>query len=130
MKKFTKFILIAFLIVVLDQLTKFIVVNNFDYIQNTGAGFGLFQGNVHILIWISVIVIGLIFYFFDTIPDIKYVFYSVAFILGGTLGNLIDRIRLGYVIDFIDLGFWPAFNLADSAITIGVVGLIYYLIKK
>ena len=132
-------------VVLLDQLTKLIVIQNISltqsiplisnifhltYIQNTGAGFGLFQESIRLLIWFSIIVIGLILYFYEAIPGKKYTQASVALILGGTLSNLIDRIRLGYVIDFLDFRVWPSFNIADAAITIGVVGLIIYMLKK
>lgn len=135
----------ALLIIIIDQLTKFFVSKNMPinssipfiknilhitYIQNRGAGFGLFQGQQLILIWISVIVIGIIFYYYDKIPADKSVQLAVGLILGGTIGNLMDRIRLSYVIDFIDFRIWPAFNIADSCITIGVILLIIYLVKK
>ena len=132
-------------IVLLDQIIKAIITRNLQlsqsipiipnifhltYIQNTGAGFGLFQGSTRLLIWFSIIVIGLILYFYDAIPENKYVQASVALILGGTFSNLIDRINLGYVIDFLDFRIWPAFNIADAAITTGVVILIIYILKK
>ncbi|MBW2996199.1 signal peptidase II [Candidatus Woesearchaeota archaeon] len=131
-------------VVLLDQLTKFSVVRNLQlfqsvpiiqnifhltYIQNTGAGFGLFQQSTSLLIWFSIIVIGLILYFYDAVPNDKCVQIATALILGGTLGNLIDRINLGYVIDFLDFRIWPAFNIADIAITLGVIRLIIYMIK-
>ena len=73
--------------------------------------------------------IGLILFYYDKLPKKKYVVVSTALIFSGAIGNLIDRIFLGYVVDFIDIGLWPAFNVADSAITIGAIGIIYYLIK-
>lgn len=145
-KKNISFIaLISLFIVLLDQITKLAIVKNFQlaqsiplinnffhltYIQNTGAGFGFLQGNNSLLIGISIIVIGLILYFYDTIPKHKFAQTATALIIGGALGNLIDRIRLGYVIDFFDFRIWPAFNVADSAITVGVIILIIFLIKE
>ncbi len=120
----------ALFVISLDQLTKFLVEDLSFVVKNTGAGFGILQGQQSILIWISFFVIGLIFFCYDKIPANKYVQLSVGFILGGTIGNLIDRIRLDYVIDFIDLKFWPSFNIADSALTIGTLILIIYLIKN
>jgi len=117
----------ALIIVVLDQITKYFQINP---IKNTGAGFGILQDQTTLLIWFSIIVIGVIFFIYDKLPENKFVLVTVGFILGGTIGNLIDRIILGYVVDFIDLGFWPAFNIADSALTIGVIGLIIYYWKK
>jgi len=143
--KFITILLTAVIIVLLDQITKFIITKkiplgksipiipgifSFTYFQNTGAGFGLFPGSTRLLIWFSIIVIGLILYFYESIPENKYTQISIALILGGTFSNLIDRINLGYIIDFLDFKIWPIFNIADTAITIGVIGLIIYLIKK
>lgn len=152
MKKYNKksisplmFFLIPFLIVVFDQLTKFLIRNYlalgqsapaiknlvyFTYIQNTGAGFGLFRSFNSALVWISIIIIGIILYNYGKIVKNKTTTIALSLILGGAVGNLIDRIFLGYVIDFIDFRFWPAFNVADSAVTIGVLILIVYFIKK
>jgi len=133
------------LIIIIDQLTKLIISKNISinysipviknifhitYIQNMGAGFGLFQGQQFILIWISIIVIGIIFYYYDKLPANKSIYLSIGLILSGTISNLIDRIRLNYVVDFIDFRIWPAFNIADSCITVGAILLIVYLIKK
>ena len=83
------------------------------------------------LIWLSIIILGVILYYHDKIAaKDKFLHTSIAIIFGGSIGNLIDRIRLGYVIDFIDLKIWPSFNIADAAITLGAIGLIYYMIKK
>ena len=137
---------IALLIVFLDQLTKYLVKTSFQlkesmpiisnifhltYIQNFGAGFGILQNQKWILIFISMIVIGIIFYYFDKIKEKELLLQAlVAFILGGTVGNLIDRLLNGYVIDFLDFKIWPIFNIADSFVTMGVIGLIIYLWDK
>ena len=133
------------MIIILDQIAKLAAVHFLDLgesiplignllyftmVHNYGAAFGIFQNTVPIIIWISVIAVGFILYYYDRIPRKKYVVCSVALILGGIVGNLIDRIRLGYVIDFIDFRIWPAFNIADSAITIGAVMLVIYLLRK
>jgi len=138
-------IFIVVILVIIDQLTKFLVTKNLvlsksipiisnilhlTYIKNTGAAFGIFQNMNSILIWVTFIVIGSILFYFDKIADSKLSSVFTAFILSGAIGNLIDRIRLGYVVDFIDFGFWPAFNIADSAITIGVIGLILVSFRK
>jgi signal peptidase II len=126
-------------ILIADQVTKFIVdqkmplhhsipvIDNLfslTYIRNTGAAFGIFSGSaaafrLPFLILFSTIATGLI--------------TALAFILGGAIGNLIDRIAYGEVIDFLDFYWsrfhWPAFNLADSFITVGVLITVYYLIK-
>lgn len=133
-KKIFTISIISLIVIFLDQLAKILIVKQIipiDYITNTGASFGLFQDSVSLLIWISIIIIGVIFYLYDKIPvKERIVHIFTALILGGAVGNLIDRIRLRYVIDFIDLKIWPSFNIADAAITIGAIGLIIYLIRK
>ena len=126
------------LVVVLDQLTKYLISTfkpNLDlvllkihYLTNTGAGFSILTGKTWILAIISLIVIiGLIYYYKD-IPKQKTPQLLFALFLGGAIGNFIDRALRNYVIDFIDFGWWPAFNIADMALTISVVGLILYYI--
>ena len=133
----------SFFIVLIDQLAKVLIKTNFQlnqsisliknifhltYINNFGAGFGILQHQKWILIFISIIVIGIIFYYLDNIKEKELLLQIlVGFILGGTIGNLIDRLFYGYVIDFLDFRIWPIFNLADSFVTIGVIGLIIYL---
>jgi len=143
MKKSFLFFGVAFLVVVIDQLTKFAVtsalsfsesitiINNFFYftlIKNFGIGFGLLNNPASrwILILTTVIIIGVILYYYRDIPKKYLPVVSTSLILGGAIGNLIDRFLFGFVIDFIDFRFWPAFNIADSGVTIGVIGLIVY----
>ncbi len=132
-----KSLILVFFIIILDQLTKIysrfinldLILFKINYVQNTGAAFGLLQGYTYFLTLISIIVAVVVIYYMFKVKN-KYVIYGLSFILGGTIGNLIDRIFLGYVRDFIDFGFWPAFNIADSFITIGAIILIYLLITK
>ncbi|MEK6869253.1 MAG: signal peptidase II [Nanoarchaeota archaeon] len=135
----------ALIIILLDQTTKFLVKNalqlnqtlpiisnvfHLTYINNTGAGFGILKAQALILIFISVAVIGIILYNFDRIKNNETLLQILAgFVLGGTIGNLIDRLAYGHVIDFLDFQIWPIFNFADSFVTIGVIGLIIYLWK-
>lgn len=134
-------ILIVVGIILFDQLSKFLVdtfltnsitvipyVLNFTYVQNTGASFGMLQQYGHLLLWISVIIIGLLLYHFDSFEENHLPW--VGLILGGAVGNLIDRLVHGYVIDFIDFRIWPVFNVADSAITIGGLMLVWYWIRS
>ncbi|MBW2986896.1 signal peptidase II, partial [Candidatus Woesearchaeota archaeon] len=97
-------------------------------IKNFGVGFGLFNAPASrwVLIIITVIIIGIILYYYKKIPEKYLPIISTSLILGGAIGNLIDRFLLGFVVDFLDFRVWPAFNVADSAITIGVIGLIIY----
>lgn len=134
--------LIGCLTLAADQLTKWIVTITFvqgqslpilppvlhlTYVQNIGAAFGLWKGQQLLFIACSLIVSGWIVWEFLTTPTMApVVIWGYALILGGAVGNLIDRIRFGYVIDFIDLRVWPVFNVGDSAITIGVTLLLWY----
>ncbi|MAG50136.1 signal peptidase II [archaeon] len=125
MKRF----LIPIIIVFFDQLTKFLSKDKHffivNYQENYGAAFSILQGQLLIFIAVAILVIFLIFFYYN---KVKYKI-GLLFILGGTIGNLIDRIFLGLVRDFIDLKIWPVFNIADSANVIGAAILAYYLIK-
>ncbi|MBD3249792.1 signal peptidase II [Candidatus Woesearchaeota archaeon] len=138
------FLSTALSVIFLDQLTKYIVHTNLSigqsfyviknifhltYISNTGAGFGIFKDSVFLLSFISVIAIGAIIYYYPQLKN-RFLQSGAALMLGGTIGNLIDRIFRGYVIDFLDFRIWPLFNIADTAITIGTFILIIYFIKE
>jgi len=142
------FFLTALLIVAADQLSKGWIRSYpgeqpiFDagffriiHAHNTGAAFGLFQGYSFALTIIALVGIVVIllyaFLVYHRIPYLDNRLNGVALglVLGGTVGNLIDRLSLGYVTDFIDFGFWPAFNIADSAITVGVIIFAYSLLR-
>lgn len=141
-------------IVVVDQLTKAIVdrtmplhhsipvIDGFfslTYIRNTGAAFGLFAGSHEVfrlpfLIGVSLVAMGFIVVLLRRLRKGEIgLTTALAFILGGALGNLIDRIIYGEVIDFLDVYWsryhWPAFNVADSFITLGVAITLFYLIR-
>ena len=125
-----------------DQFTKFLIVAAFlprqsvtlghpffhlTYVQNTGAAFGLLKGQQTLFILVSFLVIGCLIREFLIRPVMSArMFWGCALILGGAVGNVIDRVRLGYVIDFIGVGIWPLFNVADSAITIGIGLLLFH----
>jgi len=140
-----RFVLMAFGLLVIDQLTKLairtqvalnssvpVVGNIFSitFIRNTGAVFGSLKGFNGIFIWTTVMAIGLVLYFWDSFPRNYPTRLFLMFIITGSVGNLIDRIFLGYVTDFIDFGFWPVFNLADSLVTIGVIGVVAMLVRE
>ena len=147
MKKFHNriSILIAVSIIILDQLTKYIceatlkigetvpLIKNFIHltlVHNKGAGFGILQNQRIFFVVFSLIVLAAIIYKWKKIPEEKSLSIPLGLILGGIIGNLIDRAFLGYVIDFIDFRFWPVFNVADSCISIGVVWLAIYIWTK
>ena len=143
------FFLTAPLVVIADQLTK-LGIRTFPegqpvfqagffqivHIQNTGAAFGLFQGQslaLTIVDFVSVaIILVLVLRFSHRLPILENMVtrIALALVMGGTVGNLIDRLNpnLEGVTDFISLGIWPSFNLADSAITVGIILLAYSLI--
>ncbi|MBI2101111.1 signal peptidase II [Candidatus Woesearchaeota archaeon] len=146
-KKNTLVFSTALLIVILDQFTKFLVNQNFQlnqsipliknilhitYITNTGSAFGLFKGLNWFFVLFSIIVIIIIFYYLKKAVknNEKLTQFAVGLLLGGTIGNLIDRIAYGAVIDFIDFRIWPVFNIADSAVTISIVLLVVLLWKE
>lgn len=132
-------------VVILDQFSKYIVVENMalgesipiieevfhlTYILNPGAAFGMFAHNRLFFIAIAVIVIGIIIWARREILASPWeVKAGCGLFLGGAIGNLIDRVRQGLVIDFFDFRIWPVFNIADIAICIGVGLIIWNLLK-
>ena len=151
--RFVRLAVIAGSICILDQLAKAVIIYsmplyhtvavvpgffNITHLQNPGIAFGLLAGNSsqlrHIIFLISSLAaMGLIFYLYaKTPPQQRLLEIGLALILGGAIGNAVDRIRLGRVIDFLDVYIkdfhWPAFNVADSAITVGIIIFIYHLL--
>ena len=141
----TWFFLVAAIVVALDQLSKYLVRAKMDpgqsipehgffrftYGTNTGGVFGLFSNQTFLITVAAVIsVVVILLYSRHRMAQSMLVKVSLGMILGGSIGNLIDRVRLGEVTDFIDIGAWPVFNLADSAIDIGVVLLIIYILFR
>ena len=139
--------LTALLIVAADQLSKIwirsypeqqVIVDvglfRIIHTHNTGAAFGLFQGHSFALTIVGLVAIAVILlytlFLYRRFPilDNKLGKSAVGLVVGGTVGNLIDRLQFGYVTDFIDFGFWPAFNIADSAIVVGAIILAYSLL--
>ncbi len=134
------FFLLAAAVILLDQLTKnwidlklnpgesWPIIDNvfhLTYVLNPGAAFGLLAYRTHIFIVVSLIMVVLILlaaHFFS--PRYYFIRLALALQLGGAVGNLIDRVRTGYVIDFLDFRIWPVFNVADIAIVAGVFLLI------
>lgn len=93
-----------------------------SYRTNTGAAFGLAPWAPTLLaVFGAVVVVALLFYGWRLARGSRLLGAALACLLGGAAGNLLDRVRLGYVVDFIDLHFWPVFNLADAAITVGAI---------
>jgi signal peptidase II len=97
------------------------------HVHNRGVAFGLFVNGGVLLVIIGVAAVSALLIFFATHSRRPLVWLPTGLLLGGAAGNLIDRLDRGYVTDFIDLPLWPAFNLADMCITIGVLSLLYVL---
>jgi signal peptidase II len=134
------FAIITLAVVIVDQLTKFLIrhfqpkwdliILKIQFIQNTGAGFGILQGKTVWLGILSLIVIGIIIYNYKKIPTDKLTQIAFALFLGGAIGNMIDRLLIKYVTDFINFKFWPAFNIADACLSIAVISIIILTIRK
>lgn len=125
-----RMVLIVLLVIFLDQFSKFLVLQfNFPHTTNQGVAFGLFPSFGWVLVFIisAILAIGF-FKFGKNFFNSPKFFLPSTLILGGGVANLIDRARLGYVVDFIDLRIWPAFNLADAAIVIGSLILAWQIL--
>ncbi len=138
-------LLIGLLIIVADQIIKYFVTvylqpvgsisvidNLFSltYVQNEGVAFGMFSGMRWIFIVLTVILIALIIiYMFKKRPKSKYFYICASLIIGGGIGNLIDRVFYGYVVDYLSLSFFPPVcNFADYCITAGTIMLVVYIL--
>ena len=149
-KKWRGFLLpvVAILTLVVDRISKWVVMDSLKlgeswnpvaalerwvsltYVTNTGAVFGLFPDHGVIFMVIAVVVIAAIILYYRHLPGAQWlVQISLGLQLGGALGNLVDRLRYGHVIDFIDFKVWPVFNVADSSIFVGVVILAFHLLR-
>lgn len=136
--------LVAVGVVAADQITKAIVRANISRFEehelvlgiklintrNTGVAFSMFSGGGPFVVIIALIALGALLAFFFTHMHRPLVWLPTGLLLGGAAGNLIDRIRVGAVTDFIKLPHWPAFNVADICVTLGVLSLIWVLEKS
>ena len=154
-KRYKLLLIIAPVVIVIDQWTKLIVDKNMllyqsievlenffhiTYIRNKGAAFGILSGadaslRIPFFLGVSFIAIAVIIYALKTHKGESPIFpVALSLILGGAIGNMIDRVRMGEVIDFLDAHWyqhhWPAFNIADSAITVGMGFLIFQMITE
>ena len=140
------FLSISFFIILIDQFTKSFLVYNYklfdnknlllfrlDFVKNYGAAFNIFSGNRIFLSSISIIFSILLIYLILSKKNLRLIdLYSYSFILGGTIGNGIDRILKGFVVDFINLNIinFPVFNIADISINIGFILLLLSIFKN
>ena len=141
--------LIAIGIVVLDQVSKLLIVKyldptepfvvikgifRFTYVENDGAAFGMLDDHRWVFMVLSVLgILALCFYLWKFTPPSRLANVAISFVIGGGIGNMIDRVRLGFVIDFIDFYAFPeiwkwVFNVADSFVCIGAGLLMLYLV--
>ncbi len=137
--------IIVSIVLSLDQLTKFFITKNLllnqslpvikgifhiTLVHNRGAVFGILKNQDPLFIFTSIFAIILVYYSLKKNIQQKTYTVSLTLILGGALGNLIDRLFFGYVIDFLDFRIWPVFNIADSAVTIGAILLGWSVFKR
>jgi signal peptidase II len=95
--------------------------------RNSGVAFGLFPGGGALLIAVGALALLALLTYFATHAGKRLVWLPTGLLIGGAAGNLVDRVRIGAVTDFLQLPHWPAFNLADIAITVGVVSLVFVI---
>ena len=137
---------IAAAVLILDRLSKAWIRHHFQlgesrpvtswfyltFVQNTGTAFGLFQGNNKALLILAFLILAALLYGARGLSE-RGGFWGalgVALVLGGAVGNVMDRIHFGQVIDFLDFRVWPVFNVADSAITVGTISLMIGLFLR
>ncbi len=148
--QFLPFAAVTLIIYIADQAAKLLIVSNLrlyesipesgllrlTHVTNTGSAFGLLRGHTEFLILVSIIgVLGVLFYYRANGRESALLRYSLALLLGGALGNLTDRLFRGAVVDFISVQVWsdyyfPTFNVADSALTIGLFALAFYVLRN
>ena len=133
--------LLAVVVLLLDQSTKSLIVAWLDWgeswpaegflrithARNTGTAFSLFQGHSNILSFVAIFAVAVLLWVYATTGARSFILrVALGLQLGGALGNLLDRLQQGYVTDFLDVGPWPIFNVADSAISVGMVLMVWY----
>ena len=134
--------IVAAIVLAADQVTKALVVASIAlgarrrviggvlslvHAQNSGVAFSLLSGSEAVVVAVTVVIVAGVLAFFARHPRARLLWLATGLIVGGALGNLVDRIRTGSVTDFIQLPHWPAFNVADASITVGVASLILIL---
>ncbi|MFZ1997077.1 MAG: signal peptidase II [Solirubrobacteraceae bacterium] len=138
---FARVAVLVVIVVVSDQVTKHAVIAdipvgttqkflpavNLVHIHNSGVAFGFFAGGGAVVLVLTLTALSALIIYFLLRPTRPWLWLPTGLLVGGALGNLIDRISHGYVTDFVKLPAWPAFNLSDMAITFGVLSLLYVL---
>lgn len=137
--------ILSFIVLILDQVSKILVLRHLKsigeipiiknifhltYVENRGAAFGVLQHQRWFFIILTFLIVGaIVFYFRKDRNYPKPMMIGLSLIVGGAIGNLIDRVLYGYVVDFFDFRIWPVFNIADSAIVIGQILVAYVILK-
>jgi signal peptidase II len=136
--------LVLALVLLVDQVTKALVRNGIEvgeedpilpavtlvHVRNTGVAFGAFAGGGIIVVVLVTLALSALLYYFVTHIDKPLIWLPTGMLLGGSIGNIIDRLRDGWVTDFVKLPAWPAFNVADISITFGVLVLLWVIEKQ
>jgi len=139
-------IIVVFVVVMLDQITKYMIVRNMTegmsipiidqvfhltFVLNPGAAFGMLEHNREFFIIMAIVVLMFVVYMRKKILEEPLpIQIGIALFVGGALGNLIDRMKTGLVVDFFDFRIWPVFNIADIAICLGVGVMIWSIIRE
>jgi len=136
--------LLTIVVILIDQISKFFVIKflyhsqieiipnifSLTYVENPGTAWGLFaEFNAIIQVILPIVILGILIYFSYTSKSKSDIVFS-TFILGGAIGNYIDRMMRGYVIDFLDFKVWPVFNFADVMIVIGCILMCINIFRK
>ena len=132
MKKNLIILIIFLLLIILDRISKILFFEKhfgvINYMENSGGLWGLFPGNNSLLVILTLIVVLILSLFLWSRKEKSKI--PIAIVLAGLISNLIDRISVGYVHDFIDFRFWPVFNFSDAYVMIGVIILIVNIIRE
>jgi len=137
-------VIISFIVLILDQLSKYLVENNLykksidiignvfslTYVENYGAAWGIFSDNNWIILILTPILVILIISYLYKFSKNKLEYIAGGLVIGGAIGNYIDRIVRGYVVDFFDFKIWPVFNIADIGIVVGCIVMVLLFIKE
>jgi len=138
---FARAVLVAAVVIALDQLTKhtvatgiapgeekkFLPLVHLVHVRNTGVAFSIFSGGGTLVLVFTLLALAMLVGYFARHPERPWLWVPTGMLVGGAIGNLIDRIANGAVTDFIKLPHWPAFNVADMSITFGVLALLWVL---
>lgn len=122
-----RFWITASIVFIVDRVTKMFVENP---VKNSGTLFGIGSGNNLLFLMMSVAILCGMYAYRKSLLKTRWSMVMAGMVVGGALGNMLDRLLYGYVIDFINLKIWPVFNISDAAITVAVLGLLWEEFRK